>query len=65
MLFDGFTNLLLDVFAVQFGNDIFNKGRIMNIAVREALKLDDFDCFIFHDVGCLFASLVQHFNQLP
>ena len=23
----------------------------MNIAVREALKLDDFDCFIFHDVS--------------
>jgi hypothetical protein len=37
----------------QFGNDIFNKGRIMNIAVKEALKLDDFDCFIFHDVDMI------------
>ena len=25
----------------------------MNIAVKEALKLDDFDCFIFHDVDLI------------
>ena len=37
----------------KFGNDIFNKGRIMNIAVEQALKIDDFDCFIFHDVDLI------------
>ncbi|CAF0848895.1 unnamed protein product [Brachionus calyciflorus] len=37
----------------QYGNDIFNKGRIMNIAVKEALKLDNFECFIFHDVDLI------------
>ncbi|GFR87206.1 beta-1,4-galactosyltransferase 1 [Elysia marginata] len=34
----------------QFGNDTFNKGRIMNAAFREALKLFDFQCVAFHDV---------------
>ncbi|RUS90774.1 hypothetical protein EGW08_001485 [Elysia chlorotica] len=34
----------------QFGNDTFNKGRIMNAAFREALKLFDFQCVTFHDV---------------
>ena len=37
----------------QYGNDIFNKGRIMNIAASEALKIDDFNCFIFHDVDLI------------
>ena len=37
----------------QFGNDIFNKGRIMNIAASEALKIDNFHCFIFHDVDLI------------
>ncbi|GFR87208.1 beta-1,4-galactosyltransferase 1 [Elysia marginata] len=34
----------------QYGKDIFNKGRIMNAAFREALKLFDFHCVTFHDV---------------
>ncbi|KAI0218404.1 Beta-1,4-N-acetylgalactosaminyltransferase bre-4 [Lamellibrachia satsuma] len=34
----------------QFGADTFNKARIMNIGFMEALKLYDFQCFIFHDV---------------
>ncbi|CAG5127916.1 unnamed protein product, partial [Candidula unifasciata] len=33
-----------------FGNDTFNKGRIMNAAFREALKLFDSHCVCFHDV---------------
>ena len=28
----------------------------MNIAVSEALKIDNFDCFVFHDVGKDFFS---------
>ncbi|BFZ25366.1 hypothetical protein BsWGS_28405 [Bradybaena similaris] len=34
----------------QFGNDTFNKGRIMNAAFRESLKLFNFHCVCFHDV---------------
>ncbi|XP_059144042.1 beta-1,4-galactosyltransferase 3-like isoform X2 [Physella acuta] len=34
----------------QYGNETFNKGRIMNAAFREALKVFDFQCVTFHDV---------------
>ena len=29
---------------------MFNKGAIMNAAFIEARKLDNFTCFVFHDV---------------
>ncbi|XP_071112449.1 beta-1,4-N-acetylgalactosaminyltransferase bre-4-like isoform X1 [Haliotis cracherodii] len=42
------------VFVVeQFGNDTFNKGRIMNAAFKEALKIFDFQCVVFHDVDLI------------
>jgi hypothetical protein len=40
----------------QFGNKTipFNKGRIMNAAFLEALKIDpDIKCFVFHDVDLI------------
>ena len=40
--------LFVSVF--QSGNGTFNKGRIMNAAFKEALKLYDFQCIVFHDV---------------
>lgn len=47
------------VFVVeQFGNDTFNKGRVMNSGFNYASSVRDnvnasFDCFIFHDVDLL------------
>ncbi|ELU09963.1 hypothetical protein CAPTEDRAFT_35181, partial [Capitella teleta] len=32
---------------------VFNRAALMNIGFLEALKLHDFDCFVFHDVDLL------------
>lgn len=37
----------------QDGDGAFNRAMLMNIGFKEALKIDDFDCFIFHDVDLL------------
>ncbi|XP_049853657.1 beta-1,4-N-acetylgalactosaminyltransferase bre-4-like [Schistocerca gregaria] len=37
----------------QAGNGAFNRAMLMNIGFVEALKLYDFQCFIFHDVDLL------------
>ncbi|KAL3881285.1 hypothetical protein ACJMK2_027740 [Sinanodonta woodiana] len=37
----------------QYGNDTFNKGRVMNAGFKEAWKLEDFRCFVFHDVDLI------------
>ncbi|KAM4795535.1 beta-1,4-galactosyltransferase 3-like [Rhinophrynus dorsalis] len=34
----------------QAGNGTFNRAKLLNIGVREALRLDDWDCLILHDV---------------
>jgi len=33
--------------------EVFNKAMMMNIGFVEANQLEDFDCFIFHDVDML------------
>lgn len=38
---------------LQAGQEKFNRGRLLNIGAVEALKEDNFDCFVFHDVDLL------------
>jgi hypothetical protein len=38
----------------------FNRAMLMNIGFVEALKLDNFDCFVFHDV-----DLLPEDNRIP
>ncbi|XP_071148075.1 beta-1,4-galactosyltransferase 3-like [Mytilus edulis] len=37
----------------QSGNDRFNRGKLMNVGFTEALKYENFDCFVFHDADLL------------
>ncbi|XP_063812832.1 beta-1,4-galactosyltransferase 3-like [Pseudophryne corroboree] len=34
----------------QAGSGTFNRAKLLNVGVREALRYDDWDCLIFHDV---------------
>ena len=48
-----FQRQLLDyrIFVIeQTPKEEFNRGTLMNIGYEEALKIDNFDCFVFHDV---------------
>lgn len=37
----------------QFGNDLFNRGKLLNIGYTHALQDANYDCLIFHDVDLL------------
>ncbi len=37
----------------QFGNNSFNRAKLMNIGFLESRKLYDYQCFIFHDVDLI------------
>ena len=38
---------------IQYGQETFNKGRLMNLGFVEARKRGNFDCFVFHDVDLI------------
>uniref|UniRef100_A0AC34QJW7 Beta-1,4-N-acetylgalactosaminyltransferase n=1 Tax=Panagrolaimus sp. JU765 TaxID=591449 RepID=A0AC34QJW7_9BILA len=47
-------NLDYAIFVVeQVANQTFNRGKLMNVGIVEALKVYDWQCFIFHDVDLL------------
>ena len=37
----------------QTQNVIFNRAKLFNIGFTEAKKIDEFDCFMFHDVDLI------------
>lgn len=37
----------------QFGSDLFNRAALLNVGFLEAMKLSQWDCFIFHDVDLI------------
>ncbi|XP_005097468.1 beta-1,4-galactosyltransferase 3 [Aplysia californica] len=41
------------ILAEQAGTGQFNRGKLFNMGFLEAMKLDNFDCLVFHDVDLL------------
>lgn len=51
----------------QVGNDPFNRAKLLNVGFIEALKLYDWDCFVFHDVDLVLENdkLLYRCPELP
>eukprot|EP00794_Sanderia_malayensis_P014399 gene14399-15898_t len=47
-------NLLYQIFVIEQDDEYpFNRGKLMNTGFKEALKIFDFNCFVFHDVDLI------------
>ena len=40
-------------FFQQAGDSSFNRGMLLNIGFKEALRLNNYKCFVFHDVDLM------------
>lgn len=43
----------VSILHLQAGNHTFNRAKLMNVGFREAMKKEDWDCLIFHDVDLI------------
>ena len=48
-----FCSFLLSFIFQQVGDARFNRGMLLNIGFKEALKFNNYKCFIFHDVDLM------------
>jgi beta-1,4-galactosyltransferase 4 len=56
-------NIYYSIYLVEpIGNLTFNKGISMNAGYLEAIKEDDYDCFIFHDVDMVPEDLRNYYE---
>ena len=56
-------NIYYSIYLVEpIGNLTFNKGISMNAGYLEAIKEDDYDCFIFHDVDMVPENSENHYG---
>lgn len=46
-------SLSLSVLSLQWGNSTFNRAKLLNVGVREALRDEDWSCIFLHDVDLL------------
>ena len=43
----------------QVGEDPFNRAKLLNVGFMEALKLYDWQCFVFHDVDLGWSKILR------
>jgi len=61
-------NLFYGIFVInQIGSSPFNRGMLFNIGFLEAMKTEDWSCFVFHDVDLLPENDFNIYNcaQMP
>eukprot|EP00795_Rhopilema_esculentum_P015734 gene15734-7029_t len=47
-------NIFFQIFVIEQADaNEFNRGKLMNVGFKEALKVMDFNCFVFHDVDLI------------
>lgn len=54
------TLIFFDIFGIPFlqfffqhGEDTFNRAKLLNVGFMEALKEDNYNCFVFSDVDLI------------
>ena len=47
------TSIVTLPFNSKVGTDLFNRGMLFNVGVKEAMKDKEYDCFALHDVDLI------------